>query len=85
MLLYFIVLILYYCYCMCCHCVFQLYCIALFAEQTLSIVMQMWSHFILGGLNYYTCIKKLIQCTLLLLLRWHAGKVRNRFGVMGRF
>ncbi len=48
-----------------------------------------------GGLNYYVLPSKnkynilivvLLYCkTLLLLLRWDAGKVRHRFGGMGRF
>ncbi len=54
-----------------------------------------WSHFILSGLNYYVLASKnkynvlivfiLYDKTLLLLLRWDTGKVRDRFGGMGRF
>ncbi len=49
----------------------------------------------LGGLNYYVLTSKnkynvlivfILYCkTLLLLLRWDTGKVRDRFGGMGRF
>jgi len=54
-----------------------------------------WSHFILGGLNYYVLTSKnkynvligfiLNWKTLLLLLRWDMGEVRESFGGMGRF
>ncbi len=54
-----------------------------------------WSHFILGGLKYYALTSKkkynvlivfILYCkTLLLLLRWDTGKVRDRFGGIGRF
>ncbi len=57
--------------------------------------LNVWSHFILGGLNYYVLTSKnkynvlivfILYCkTLLLLLRWDTGKVRDRFGGMGRF
>ncbi len=58
-------------------------------------VKKYWSPFILGGLNYYVLASKnkynvlmvvILYCkTLLLLLRWDTGKVRDRFGGMGRF
>ncbi len=52
-----------------------------------------WSHFILSGLNYYV-LKKISTMYLLcsyciakhlLLLWWDTGKVKDRFGGMGRF
>ncbi len=63
---------------------------------SLNIYQVIQSRFILGGLNYYvlTSTKKkynvlivfMLYCkTLLLLLRWDTGKVRDRFGGMGRF
>ncbi len=51
------------------------------------------SHFILGGLNYYVLTSKnkynvlivlILYCKTILLL-WDTGKVRDRFGSMGRF
>ncbi len=46
----------------------------------------------LSGLNYYVLVSNnvlivfILYCkTLLLLLRWDAGKVRDMFGGMGRF
>ncbi len=51
-------------------------------------------HFILSGLNYYVPTSKMstmyfvfiLYCKILsLLLRWDTGKVRDRFGGMGRF
>ncbi len=57
--------------------------------------LKIWSHFILGGFNYYVLTSKytynvlivvILYCkTLLLLLRWDTDKVRGRFGSMGRF
>ncbi len=54
-----------------------------------------WSHFILGGLNFYVLTSKnkynvlivvILYCnTLLLPLRWKMGKDRDRFDGMGRF
>ncbi len=53
------------------------------------------SHLILSGLNYHVLTSKnkynvlivfILYCkTLLLILRWDTGKVRDRFGSMGRF
>ncbi len=53
------------------------------------------SHFILGGLNYYILTSKtkynviilfILYCkTLLLLLRWDAGKVMDMLSGMGWF
>jgi len=53
------------------------------------------SHFILSGFNYDVLILKdkynvlivlMLYCkTLLLLLRWDTGRVRDRCGGMGRF
>ncbi len=49
------------------------------------------SHFILNGLNYYVLTSKnkcnvlIVVILCLLLLRWDTGKIRNRFGGMGRF
>ncbi len=53
------------------------------------------SHFILGGLiysvltsnnKYNVLIEFILYCnTLLLLLNWDMGKVRDRVGSMGRF
>ncbi len=42
---------------------------------------------ILGGLNYALTSKRSIYCVgiILLLLGWDMGKVRDRFGGMGRF
>ncbi len=49
------------------------------------------SHFILNGLNYCVLTSKnkcnvlIVVILCLLLLRWDTGKIRNRFGGMGRF
>ncbi len=53
-----------------------------------------WSYFILKGLNYYVLISKynynvliviILYRKTLLLLKWDTGKVRDRFGGIGRF
>ncbi len=54
-----------------------------------------WSHFILGGLNYYVLTSKIsVQCTYcghvvlqntFAAIEVDTGKVRDRFGDMGRF
>ncbi len=59
------------------------------------LLMQKRSHFILRGLDCYVFTSKnkysvlivfILYCkTLLLLLRWDTGKVRDSFGGMGRF
>ncbi len=62
----------------------------------LQIFFLIWSHFILGGLNCYVLtstnnnynvlIVFILYCKIvLLLLRWDIGKVRDRFGGIGRF
>jgi len=47
-----------------------------------------WSHFILGVFNKYVLTSNTCSYCIakhLLLLRWDMGKVRDRFGGMGRF
>ncbi len=60
---------------------------------SILVKKKFWSH--LSDLNYYVLTSKnkynvlivvILYCkTLLLLLRWDTGKVRDRFGGMGRF
>ncbi len=56
------------CYCNVYHCVFQLYCIALLAEQTVSTVMQM---FYQSHLCDCHTVMSILTCFLLLLYRIH--------------
>ncbi len=59
------------------------------------LIKNVWSHFILGGLNYHVLRSKhkynvlivliLYFKSLLLLLRWDTAKVRGGFGGIGRF
>ncbi len=53
------------CYCNVYHCVFQLYCIALLAEQTVSTVMQM---FYQSHLCDCHTVMSILTCFLLLLI-----------------
>ncbi len=48
-------------------------------------VIRFLSHFILGGRNCNVLVFILYCKTLLLMMRWDTGEVRDRFGGMGMF